>query len=41
MDDPASCLKAFRQNRDAGAILFFSLLAGVALDRSVMDQFTF
>ncbi|MFT3809440.1 MAG: 4-hydroxybenzoate octaprenyltransferase [Micropepsaceae bacterium] len=41
LDDPASCLKAFRMNRDAGAILFLSLLAGVALDRSVMDQFTF
>ena len=41
LDDPMSCLKAFRMNRDAGAILFLSLLAGVALDRSVMDQFTF
>ncbi|MCC6919040.1 MAG: 4-hydroxybenzoate octaprenyltransferase [Alphaproteobacteria bacterium] len=41
LDDANSCLAVFRSNRDAGAILFFSLLAGAALERSVMDQFTF
>lgn len=41
LDNATSCLAAFRSNRDAGAILFLSLLAGVALERSVMDQFTF
>jgi 4-hydroxybenzoate polyprenyltransferase len=41
LDDPNSCLAVFRSNRDAGAILFFSLLAGAALERSVMDQFSF
>jgi 4-hydroxybenzoate polyprenyltransferase len=41
LDNANSCLKTFRSNRDAGAILFLSLLAGVALERGVMDQFTF
>jgi len=41
LDNATSCLAVFRSNRDAGAILFLSLLAGVALERSVMDQFTF
>ena len=41
LDDPNSCLKAFRSNREAGLILFLSLLAGVAIERGVMDQFTF
>lgn len=41
LEDSASCLAAFRSNREAGAILFFCLLAGVALERSVMDQFRF
>ncbi len=41
LDNANSCLAAFRSNREAGAILFLSLLAGVALERSVMDQFTF
>ena len=41
LDDADSCLAVFRSNRDAGAILFFSLVAGAALERSVMDQFTF
>ena len=41
LDHATSCLAVFRSNRDAGAILFLSLLAGVALERSVMDQFTF
>ena len=41
LDNAASCLTVFRSNQGAGAILFLSLLAGVALERSVMDQFTF
>ncbi len=41
LDNATSCLSVFRSNREAGAILFLSLLAGVALERSVMDQFTF
>ena len=41
LDNANSCLSVFRSNRDTGLILFLSLLAGAALERSVMDQFGF
>lgn len=41
LDNPNSCLAVFRSNRETGLLLFLSLLAGAALERSVMDQFGF
>jgi 4-hydroxybenzoate polyprenyltransferase len=35
IDDPESCLKMFRANRDAGLILFVALLVDAAIQRAV------
>ncbi len=38
LDEPASCLAAFRSNRETGLLLFLSLLVGAALEKSLMQQ---